>query len=149
MNIPINDKAPVKAKFKIGINAPVETVWRVLTSVNDWPGWQKAVTKVRLNSNLEEGAHFDWSAGGLKFKSVIHTIKTPSSFGWTGKTLGTSAIHNWTLLKQRKQTVVTVEESLQGLLPSLLRNYFQKTLENGMKKSLEELKLAAESSNDQ
>lgn len=48
MNIPINTNAPVIAKFKMVINAPSEIVWNVLTSIDTWPEWQKAVTKAHL-----------------------------------------------------------------------------------------------------
>lgn len=65
-------------------------------------------------------------------------------FGWTGKTLGASAIHNWVFEKKDEKTIVTVEESLQGLLPSLFRKYFQKNLDAGIITNLKELKSASE-----
>jgi len=40
--------------------------------------------------------------------------------------LGASAIHNWTLLKENKQTTLTVEESLQGFLSHALQEIFSK-----------------------
>lgn len=144
MNNPINHKAPVIAHSEITIGAPVEIVWNVLTRINSWPEWQKAITKAQLNGELKEGANFDWNAGGLQFKSQVHTMQKPFAFGWTGKTIGASAIHNWTIKAQDNSTIVNVEESLQGIFPTLFRRSFQKSLQKGMDKSLEELKAVCE-----
>jgi uncharacterized protein YndB with AHSA1/START domain len=144
MNIPINNSAPVKSQGEIEINAPVENVWHILTTINDWPSWQSEVTESSLNGGLAEGVEFKWKAGGLPFSSEIHTIITNKEFGWTGKTYGTSAIHNWYFSDQGGKTLLKVEESLQGVLPGLLKNYFQKNLDRGIKQNLEELKSASE-----
>ncbi len=144
MNIPINNQAPVKSGSKIEIAAPVGKVWQVLTDINHWPSWQGDVTEAKLNGNLREGAEFKWKAGGLSFISQIHTMHPQTSFGWTGKTIGASAIHNWFFREEAGKTVVTVEESLQGVFPRLFRKYFQSNLDRGVQKNLSELKAAAE-----
>jgi uncharacterized membrane protein len=144
MNIPINNSAPVKSRGDIKINAPVDKVWNILTTINDWPSWQSEVTQSRLNGELSEGVGFKWKAGGLSFSSEIHTIVSNKEFGWTGRTIGTSAIHNWFFSDQAGDTLIRVEESLQGFLPGLLKNYFQKNLDRGILQNLEELKSASE-----
>lgn len=144
MNIPINNSAPVKSRGDIKINAPVDKVWNILTTINDWPSWQSEVTQSRLNGELSEGVVFKWKAGGLSFSSEIHTIVSNKEFGWTGRTIGTSAIHNWFFSDQGGDTLIRVEESLQGFLPGLLKNYFQKNLDRGILQNLEELKSASE-----
>jgi len=144
MNIPVNENAPVKSGSRIEINAPAGTVWEMLTDINNWSKWQKAVTETTVRGEIKEGTKFEWKAGGLSFNSEIHTVKPMLMFGWTGTTIGTSAIHNWTFEEQGNKTIVTVEESLQGLLPGLFRAYFQKNLDKGVITSLEELKAASE-----
>jgi uncharacterized membrane protein len=144
MNIPINLNAPVKSKDLIQIAAPVDSVWMVLTEIDQWTSWQRNVTEAKLNGAFEEGIQFDWNAGGLSFKSKIHTIQPKQMFGWTGRTIGASAIHNWWFEENDLGTIVRVEESLQGVLPRLFTKYFQKKLDQGVKANLEELKLAAE-----
>jgi len=144
MNIPVNENAPVKSKSRIEINAPIGTVWKVLTDIHNWKKWQKAVTQIIVHGEIREGTKFDWKAGGLSFKSEIHTVKPLLMFGWTGTTIGTSAIHNWTFEEKENNTIVTVEESLRGLFPGLFRAYFQKNLDMGVITSLEELKAASE-----
>jgi uncharacterized membrane protein len=140
MNIPVNNNAPVFAKNQIQINAPVETVWQVLTNNKEWPIWQKSVTKVIIDNKPIEGTEFKWEADGFTFNSKIHTANEFTAFGWTGKIIGTSAIHNWTFTSKDNTTIVTVEESLQGVLPLIFRSNFQKKLEAGLLKNLHELK---------
>lgn len=144
MKISVNIKAPVLARDQIVIQASLSTVWDVITSINHWPKWQKDVTEVRLDGEIEEGKTFVWKAGGLKFTSKIHTISRHHLFGWTGKTLGVKAIHNWNFQKENASTMVEVEESLEGTLPTLFKKYFQRKLEEGMRKNLIELKTASE-----
>lgn len=144
MNIPVNSKAPVKSGNSIEIDAPIDIVWKVLTEIEKWTEWQKSVTEVKLSEEIEEGKQFNWKAGGLSFKSRIHTMKPKIMFGWTGTTIGASAIHNWKFEEFNGKTKVSVEESLQGVFPILFRKYFQKNLDSGIKMNLEELKIAAE-----
>ncbi len=145
MNIRINQSAPVLARAEITVNAPVETVWEVLTAIDEWPEWQKEVTAAKLNGELREGVTFDWTAGGLNFESGIHTIQIYKAFGWTGTTFGASAIHNWIFMEENTTTTIKVEESLQGVFPRLFRSYFQESLEEGILNNLMEIKIAAES----
>jgi uncharacterized membrane protein len=146
MNIPVNEKAPVISKNQIEIEAPVEAVWETLTRINDWPSWQVNVTETYVYSEVKEGTRFDWKAGGLSFKSEIHTYKPKSMFGWTGSTMGALAIHNWFFEEKGNITIVKVEESLQGVFPKLFSSFFQESLDRGVLKSLKELKSAAEKS---
>lgn len=146
MNIPVNESAPVKSGSQIEIEAPIDIVWRILTDINHWTTWQKEVTKTVVHGAIGQGTRFDWKAGGLSFKSRIHTSVRESMFGWTGTTIGASAIHNWTFEANGNMTIVKVEESLQGLFPRLFTGYFQKNLDSGIIRNLKELKFAAENS---
>ncbi len=145
MNVPVNKDAPVKSQTEIIIEASKEKVWKILTSINDWPSWQSEVTYSNLKGELREGAEFKWKAGGLSFLSKIHTSMPITEFGWTGKTIGTSAIHNWFIKDDGEgKTIVKVEESLQGIFPRLFKNYFNENLDKGVQKNIQELKIACE-----
>ena len=65
-------------------------------------------------------------------------------FGWTGKALGTFAIHNWVLTEVDGGTSVFVEESMEGFLVNLFKKMFNKTLENGLDQWLYSLKKTCE-----
>ena len=145
MNVPINPSAPAKSTAELIINAPAKYLWQVLTAIDQWPAWQSAVTASKLSGPLTEGTTFTWKAGGLSFVSQIHTVRPYTEFGWTGRTIGTSAIHNWFFEEHEGKTILRIEESLQGFLPGLFKSYFQKTLDNGIKNNLLELQKAVES----
>lgn len=140
----INLKAPVIEQKKIEIAAPTAIVWQVLTDIESWPDWQENVNSAKLKGAVAEGTKFVWKAGGLTFHSQLHTVESHQAFGWTGKIMGAFAIHNWTFTDKGKTTLVSVEESLEGFFPSLMKKSFQKNLTAGMEKSLNELKLKCE-----
>ncbi|MGQ1890447.1 SRPBCC family protein [Thermophagus sp. OGC60D27] len=144
MQISINENAPVSEWRQIFIKASPEKVWEVLSAINDWPNWQSSVTHARMEGPLAENTIFRWKAGGVRFTSRLHTVVPGQMLGWTGKTIGASAIHNWYLEPRDNGTLVRVEESLQGFLPSLMKKWFTKDLKKGMKKSLKELRAASE-----
>ncbi len=136
----INHKAPVSCAKSIVIPAPASHVWKVLTDINRWPEWQREISKARVNGPLEAGTTFDWKTGGMAIHSTLHTVQPSTHFGWTGKVMGIYAIHNFSLLEENGQTTVRAEESMEGLLASLFRKSFGKSLEKGMLSWLEALK---------
>ena len=136
----INNNAPVKCSKSIMINEDIASVWKVLTNINQWANWQDDISKSNLNGELKPDATFDWKSGGAKIHSTLHTVEPFTNFGWTGKTVGIFAIHNWTLKKTNRQTEVLVEESMEGLFAKLFKNAFNRNLEKGMQKWLDLLK---------
>ena len=144
MKIDINEKAPVNAKQRIKIYAPTTKIWSILTEINNWPNWQSSVKKAHVETPLQEGSGFIWSAGGVTLQSKIHTCEPFHAFGWTGKTIGSFAIHNWLLESEKDGTTVSVEESVEGFFPFLFKKKIHKSLEQGMSKNLQELKTACE-----
>jgi uncharacterized protein YndB with AHSA1/START domain len=110
----INNKAPVMCSKTITINARIEKVWAVLTNIVNWPNWQNDISQAKLNGELIPLTTFDWKAGGAKIHSTLHTVEATKYFGWTGKSFGIIAIHNWTLTETNGQTNVSVDESMEG-----------------------------------
>jgi len=144
MKIIIDKNAPVLSSNQVEINAPIDVVWNKLTNIKDWTSWQKDVTKTIVYGNIAEETNFDWKANGLSFSSKIHTCVPKKYFGWTGKTFGAYAIHNWNFESDGNKTTVKVEECLRGILPKLFKNYFQDNLDKSIVKNLNELKIASE-----
>lgn len=136
----INKSAPVKAEKSIIINADIQKVWKTLTDINNWSDWNHDIPLSKLNGEIKIGQTFDWHTGRSKIHSEIHTYNPNIEFGWTGKVLGISAIHNWKLSEIENTTKVIVEESMEGFLTQLFRKSIQKNLDNGMEKWLELLK---------
>ena len=144
MNVHTNPNAPVKCSKSIIINARPEQVWAILTDINGWATWQTDITKPKLNGPVQPGTTFDWKTGGAGIHSTLHTVQPNQSLGWTGKTFGMYAIHNWTLTEVAGGTQVSVDETMEGLLASLFKGSFNKNLASGMQHWLELLKTESE-----
>lgn len=140
----INNNAPVKCSKTITINANIEKVWSVITNIDNWATWQIDISKPKLNGELKPETTFDWKTGGAKIHSTLHTVDPFKNFGWSGKTFGMFAIHNWSLTETIGQTIVTVDESLEGFFAMLLKKSFNKNLEKGMQNWLDFLKQECE-----
>ncbi len=136
----IKPKAPVTCTNSIVIDSSAFEVWEVLTAINKWPEWNKAISKSRLLGPLQAGSRFKWKTGGISISSILLTVIPYTSFGWSGKSLGISAIHTWNITELKRVTEVRVEESLQGLIPRLFNRILTKTIEKNMQKWLEFLK---------
>lgn len=141
MNIKADPTARCYSKEEIIINSPKEDVFKILCDIKNWPSWQSSVTFTEIAGPVKAGTKFKWKAGGLNINSELHTVNTNSEIGWTGKIWWIKAVHNWYLINENKNTKVIVEESLTGPGSSLM----QKSLTEGMKKNLSELKAKAES----
>lgn len=142
--ININSEAPIKCSKTITIKADSLRVWKVLTNIDNWPTWQTDISKSKLNGELKPEATFNWKSNGAKINSIIHIVKHNSKFGWTGKSLGIYAIHNWALSEVNGITTISVEESMEGFLASLFKKSFNQNLEKGMTKWLNLLKQECE-----
>jgi hypothetical protein len=140
----INNNAPVKCSKSIIIEASSVKVWTIMTDINNWSTWQTDITKPRLNGELRPGSTFDWKTGGAKIHSTLHTVEPFRHFGWTGKTFGMLAIHNWTLTEISEQAKVSVDESMEGFFANLFKKTFNKNLEKGMQTWLNLLKKECE-----
>lgn len=140
----INNNAPVKCSKTITINTTSEKVWQVMTNIDNWATWQTEISNPKLNGTLKSGTTFDWKTGGAKIHSTLHTVEPFNQFGWTGKTFGMFAIHNWSLAEKEGKTTVSVDESMEGFLTKLLKKSFNKNLEKGMQTWLDLLKKECE-----
>jgi len=140
----INSNAPVKCSKTVTVNAGREKVWAVLTDISNWTAWQADISKSILHGELKPDSTFEWKSGGADIHSTLHTVEPFSHFGWTGKSLGMIAIHNWTLRETNGQTDVFVDESMEGFIAGLLRKSLNSNLEKGMNSWLNLLKQECE-----
>ncbi|MBD3630038.1 SRPBCC family protein [Cyclobacterium sp.] len=140
----INKNAPVKCSKTITINASSKKVWEIITNIDNWATWQTDISKPKMNGELKPKTTFDWKTVGANIHSTLHTVEPFKNFGWTGKTLGVLAIHNWTLTETNGRTKVSVDESMEGFFAKLLKKSFNKNLEKGMQTWLELLKEVCE-----
>jgi hypothetical protein len=141
----INTKAPAFAKHQLLINAPIENIWQILTDINNWNSWNPNVSKSALQGKLAPDSIFRWKSGGITIKSIIKEVEPYQRISWTGKAIGTQAIHIWTLEPQGQGVLVETSESFDGWLVRLFKSSMQKMLDTALESWLEHLKQKAES----
>lgn len=140
----INQKAPVIAHEQVRIAADIQTVWEVLSDIEHWPTWNKAVRSVSLHGSVSPGTSFDWKAGPGTIKSRIAEVDPPNRIVWTGMTFGTRAIDAFSFEQADGGTLVREDESWEGSLASVFRSRMQRTLSSSLRDGLRSLKAEAE-----
>jgi uncharacterized protein YndB with AHSA1/START domain len=141
----IQSNAPYAVRKETIISAPIETVWQLLTDFNRWPQWQEAVKTARIQGDLKPGSVFRWNSGGMNLVSTLEIVEPMQTIGWTGKGLGTQAVHLWYLEQTPAGTKVVTEESLSGWLPRVLKVFMPRFLDSSLTKTLEDLQKAVKS----
>ncbi len=91
----IDGNAPVIARHQIDINAPLETVWRLQTDVNNWLAWQTDITAARLDGPFEPGNSFTWTSYGFTVTSTIYAVAERARTLWGGAAHGIMGTHEW------------------------------------------------------
>ena len=140
----VNQNAPVKTKQHIAIDAPVEKVWNVFTDVNRWPEWQKDIPTAMIDGPVKAGSVIHWKTAGFSIHSQLQTVDEHKKIGWAGKAFGSFAIHIWNFEQYNGQTIVTVEESMEGWLVKLMQGYVQSNLHTATERWLRDLKERSE-----
>ena len=136
--------APVRSSREIGIAAPPDVVWEVLTDFDRWQEWNPEVKSMSFEGPLAPGAMFRWKAGPGTIVSTVEEVDRPKYIRWRGRTLSISAIHEWRFEGRDRGTHVETDESYSGMLARLLRGSLQKQLDKALEEGLEHLKREAE-----
>lgn len=140
----INSQAPVIARHQITVNAPIETIWQILTDIDHWTNWNPNISESKLAGSLQPGSIFRWKSGGTAILSTLQEVEPQHRLSWTGKVIGTQAIHVWVLEPQEKTVLIKTEESFEGWLVRLSKGMMQRMLDTSLQVWLERLKQRAE-----
>jgi len=140
----IDTSAPAVARSEIEVAAPPEIVWEVLTDIPRWSAWNSDVKSASLEGPLAEGTKFRWKSGPGRITSTLQSVEPPHVIAWTGKTFGIEAKHIYRLERRGDATMVSSEESWDGLLVRLLRRSTTKMLQKAVESGLVHLKREAE-----
>ena len=141
----IDRDAPAWAEREIDIAAPIEVVWDVLAGVDDWPRWFTEGTSAAIAGPVAPGTTLRMkSRDPGTITARIETAEPPHVLGWTGRTLGISAVHVWRLERSEGGTRVRTQESMDGLPVRLLRAPMRRKLEVVLEAWLRDLKIEAE-----
>ena len=142
----INNNAPLKYHKTIHINSSPEKVWAIITNINQWSKWETDIKKSKIKGGLKPGTNFDFIINNVKIHSKIHTVEPFHHLGWTAEIFGMHVIHNMTLSEDKGQTMVSDDESLDGVLVRIFKKSFDKRLEKNKQNWLEQLKKECEKS---
>jgi uncharacterized protein YndB with AHSA1/START domain len=140
----INQHAPATAAGELHIDADQQTVWAVLSAIEQWPSWNPDVKSVQLQGPVQPATVFRWKAGPSTLTSTLQVVDPPHELAWTGTTMGIKAVHVFRFQPTDGGTLARSEESWEGLLASLLKRSSRRTLDRGIHNVLERLKAEAE-----
>jgi uncharacterized protein YndB with AHSA1/START domain len=140
----INRDAPATADGELRIDADPQTVFTVISAIDQWPSWNPDVTSVQLQGPVQPGTVFRWKAGPSTLTSTLQMVDPPREIAWTGTTMGIKAVHVFRFQASDGATLARSEESWEGLLASLLKGYSRRTLNKEIRGVLAHLKSEAE-----
>ena len=140
----INRNAPATAEGELQIHADPQTVFSVISALDQWPSWNPDVRSVQVEGPVQPGTVFRWKAGSSSLTSTLQVVDRPSELAWTGTTMGIKAVHVFRFQASDGGTLARSEESWEGLLASLLKGYSRRTLDKGIRSVLAHLKAEAE-----
>ncbi|MEV0764315.1 SRPBCC family protein [Nocardia sp. NPDC050435] len=127
----IDTAAPIHYRTEALIKAPLQTIWKLQTDVENWPAWQPPVTSAqRLDSGpLRPDSSFRWTtpvpatattpATTLEITSTVHQVEEERCLRWTGPARGDglgidTGTHVWTFTPVADGVLVRTEENWSG-----------------------------------
>ncbi|MFJ4842054.1 SRPBCC family protein [Streptomyces sp. NPDC088746] len=161
----VDPDSRVRYRTQIKIDAPLSTVFRAQTDVEQWPSWQDAVlTSERLDSGpLRAGSSFRWTtpvpatpstpATTLEITSTVQQLQRDRCVRWTGPADGEGihideGTHVWTFTAVKGGVLVRTEETWTGEQAEADVPTSTEALGAGLEIWLKDLKAAAEARAD-
>lgn len=146
-DVQIDAGAPVITRDSILIHAPLHTVWKIQTDVENWPTWQPDVDVVVKDTpgRLRPGSVFRWTTEGLNITSTVKQVDYGKRLAWGGPAQGITAIHVWTFTPTTDGVLVHTEESWTGDPVTAHQATLQTALDNSLHNWANNLKHQAES----
>lgn len=101
---------------ELQIDADLQTVFAVISAIDQWPSWNPDVKSVSVEGPVQPGTVFRWKAGPSSLTSTLQVVDPPSEIAWTGTTMGIKAVHVFRFQAADGGTLARSEESWEGLL---------------------------------
>ncbi|MEV5746291.1 SRPBCC family protein [Actinoallomurus sp. NPDC052308] len=146
-DVQIDHDAPVITRENILIHAPLHTIWKIQTDVENWPTWQPKVDVVVKDTpgRLRPGSVFRWTTEGLSITSTVKQVDYGKRLAWGGPAQGITAVHVWTFTPTSDGVLVHTEESWTGDPVTANQAALQAALDNSLHNWVNNLKHEAES----
>lgn len=143
--IKIDKSYLISSSKNVTINAPIDTVWKIQTDINNWKKWHSDITESDLNGGLKVGSVFLWESSGFDITSKVTGIEKHKKIEWVGYAFGAHVKHDWLFKKiTPTKTLVTTNESMNGWLVSLFTGTMEEKLNTSLEKWLQQLKMESE-----
>lgn len=145
-DVKIDVNAPVITRENVLIHAPLHTIWKIQTDVENWPAWQPNVDVVVKDTpgSLRPGSVFRWTTEGLSITSTVKQVDYGKRLAWGGPAQGITAIHVWTFTPTSDGVLVHTEESWTGDPVTANQAALQAALDNSLHNWVTNLKREAE-----
>ena len=132
------------------INAPLMTVWDIITDLTCWKDWNTVLGNVSSeNERLQEGMSFQFCIRPfnipLNIKPSVKEMVTGHRIVWAGRKHGVHAQHEFTFQEKDNGTMLNSREVFSGLIMNLIQYVFpEKKLRELSSRMLLEIKETAE-----
>jgi uncharacterized protein YndB with AHSA1/START domain len=112
--VDVDRNAQIIVNLSVVIDAPLPTVWRLQTNIDQWPTWQENVSQAHLSGPVAVGSTFHWETHGLPVDSTIREVEPMRRIVWGGPALGIDGVHVWRFTPTADGVLVHTTESWDG-----------------------------------
>ena len=114
------DRVMIEESASIEVNAPVNTVWQIVNSINDWEKWHTAIESAeRLTAgNWISGFRFRQKSERIEFIYTITEVELGHSASWCGTRAGLTRSMNVELRSMEGGTEVVLTQGASGFRAS-------------------------------
>lgn len=110
----VNRNAQIVVELSTVIDAPLDTVWQLHTTIDAWPSWQADITAARIDGPVTAGTSFTWHTHGMQITSTVGEVDPAARIVWGGAAHGIDGVHAWTFEPVAHGVLVTTTESWDG-----------------------------------
>ena len=125
------------------IQSEVKAIWKLMSEVNRWPEWNKAISFARLEGVFVKGTPFRWTSG-VNIRSTLEDVIINKRIVCSTKSVGVKTVQSWEFKKTDEGVLVFVSQSAEGWLTKIASQAVTKKLHKNLNEFLFSLKRAAE-----
>jgi uncharacterized protein YndB with AHSA1/START domain len=139
----LDRKAPIVTARETVIDAPIATVWELISDPSGWPSFDSSVSDVRVDGSVSTDMAFRRRVGHVTIRALFAVVEPEREISWVGRAAGSKVVHR-NLLSEAPggSTKVVSEESMAGIFVTWL--YSREKLDRVLDNWLASLKAASE-----
>ena len=135
--------APIVTARETVVEAPIATVWRLISEPAGWPSFDPTVSDVQIDGAVSPNVEFRRRMGRTKVRALFAVVEPEREITWVGTASGSRVVHRNLLTDvPGGRTKVVSEESMAGFLLTLF--YSKAKLDRALDEWLAGLKAASE-----